>query len=113
KLGIVTPLKKLEQRDPSPYNYGYIDLETIISSDSDQTCIATGDFIQKWKKNNRNFFRYKSAMPIPFRFGVSSANYVLESSSYEDISIEIYYDRKHPENVRQLLDETKKTLAYC
>ena len=113
KLGIATPLKKLEQRDPSPYNYGYIDLETIISSDSDQTCIATGDFIQKWKKNNRNFFRYKSAMPIPFRFGVSSANYVLESSSYEDISIEIYYDRKHPENVRQLLDETKKTLAYC
>jgi len=113
KLGIVTPLKKLEQRDPSPYNYGYIDLETIISSDSDQTCIATGDFIQKWEKNNRNFFRYKSAMPIPFRFGVSSANYVLESSFYEDISIEIYYDRKHPENVRQLLDETKKTLAYC
>lgn len=113
KLGIATPLKKLEQQDRFPYNYGYIDLETTISSDSDQTCIATGEFVQKWKKNNRNFFRYKSAMPIPFRFGISSADYVLERSSYEDISIEIYYDRKHTENVRQLLDETKKALVYC
>ncbi|WP_312747074.1 M1 family aminopeptidase [Sphingobacterium multivorum] len=112
-LGKASALKKLEQPDVLPYDYGYVDLETIISSDSDQTCIATGEFIRKWQKGNRNFFHYKSTGPIPFRFGISSAVYMVEKSSYDNISIEVYYDSKHAENVKQLINDSKQTLAYC
>ncbi|WP_333574922.1 ABC transporter permease/M1 family aminopeptidase [Sphingobacterium sp.] len=113
KLGKASALKKLDQPDALPYDYGYVDLETIISSDLDQTCIATGEFIRKWRKGNRNFFHYKSIGPIPFRFGISSAVYAVEKSTYDDISVEVYYDSKHPENVKQLINDSKRTLAYC
>lgn len=38
---------------------------------------------------------------------------MVEKSSYDNISIEVYYDSKHAENVKQLINDSKQTLAYC
>ena len=112
-LVAATPLKKLEEKDNAAYDYGFINFDAVISTSENQTAIGTGELINSWKKNGRNYFHYASPVPIPFRFAVSSANYAVKKSSQNGIAIEVFYDSKHEENVDQLISDAKMTLDYC
>ncbi|WP_223607235.1 M1 family aminopeptidase [Chryseobacterium sp. OSA05B] len=106
----LSPLKKPEA--PQVFKKDFINLEMIVSTEGNQTAIGTGDLIKKWTKSGRNYFQYK-AESIPFRFAVSSADYQIKSVLYKGITIHIFYDRKHFENVDHLLENAKITLDYC
>ncbi|WP_166919907.1 ABC transporter permease/M1 family aminopeptidase [Flavobacterium poyangense] len=106
-----TPLKKLE--DKSKAESDFIDYETTVSTSKNQTAIGVGDLIAKWEKDNRNYFHYKSKGKIPFRFAFSSAAYQVQKVNYKGISIEVYYDKRHPRNVTKLIKDVKNTLDYC
>lgn len=106
-----SPLKKLEDKSKSAYDF--IDYETIVSTSKNQTVIGVGDLIAKWKKEDRNYFHYKSNGKIPFRFAFSSADYQIQKTSYKGISIEVYYDNRHSRNVAKLIKDVKNTLDYC
>ncbi|RZJ50548.1 MAG: aminopeptidase, partial [Flavobacterium sp.] len=106
-----TPLKKLA--DKSKTNYNFINYEAIVSTSKNQTAIGIGDLIGKWKKNDRNYFHYKSNGKIPFRFAFSSAEYQIRKTNYRGISIEVYYDKRHFRNVAKLIQDVKNTLDYC
>ena len=106
-------MKKLEEKDNAAYGYGFINFDAVISTAENQTAIGTGELINSWKKNGRNYFHYASPVPIPFRFAISSANYAVKKSSQKGIAIEAYYDAKHEENVEQLISDAKMTLDYC
>lgn len=108
-----TPLKKIEAKDSGAYDYGFINFDAVISTAGNQTAIGTGELVTSWKTNGRNYFHYASPVPIPFRFGLSSANYTVKKSSKNGIAIEVYYDAKHKENVEQLISDAKTTLDYC
>lgn len=110
KLGKQPELKKLAT--PEVFRKDFIDLDMTVSTEKDQTIIGTGDLIQHYRKDNRNYFRYKSA-GIPFRFAVSSAGYQVKSIVYKGITVHIFYNRKHSENVDHLLGNVKVTLDYC
>ncbi|WP_294960304.1 M1 family aminopeptidase [uncultured Flavobacterium sp.] len=105
------PLKKLE--DKSKITNDFIDYEAIVSTSKNQTAIGIGDLIGNWKKNDRNYFHYKSNEKIPFRFAFSSAKYQIQKTIYKGISIEVYYDKKHYRNVAKLIQDVKNTLDYC
>jgi len=111
KLPTQSPLKKLE--DKSKTEYDFINYEAIVSTSKNQTAIGVGDLIGKWKKDNRNYFHYKSNGKIPFRFAFSSAVYQIQKTIYKGISIEVYYDRRHSRNVSKLIKDVKNTLDYC
>ncbi len=110
KLGKQSELKKLEA--PEVFKKDFINLEMIISTEKDQTAVGTGDLIHHYVKNNRTYFRYK-AENIPFRFAVSSTKYQTKTTVYKGITINIFYQEKHSENVNHLIENAKLTLDYC
>jgi len=106
-----TPLKKLEEKSKSINDF--IDYDVVVSTSKNQTAIGIGDLIGSWKKDNRNYFHYKSNGKIPFRFAFSSAEYEIQKTNYKGISIEVYYDKRHSRNVAKLIQDLKNTLDYC
>ncbi|KQT35659.1 aminopeptidase [Chryseobacterium sp. Leaf405] len=110
KLGKQSELKKLET--PEVLKKDFINLDMTVSTEKNQTAIGTGDLIQHYGKNNRNYFHYRSN-GIPFRFAVSSARYKVKSMIYKGITINIFFNKKHSENVNHLLENAKITLDYC
>jgi ABC-2 type transport system permease protein len=106
-----SPLKKLEDKSEVPQNF--IDYETVVSTSENQTAIGVGDLMGKWKKDDRNYFHYKSNGKIPFRFAFSSAQYQVQKTVYKGIPIEVYYDARHSRNVPKLIKDVENTLDYC
>lgn len=110
KLGKLTEILKPEAPEVSKKDF--INLNMIVSTEKEQTAIGTGDLVKSWTSSDRNYFQYKSEN-IPFRFAVSSAEYQLKSIDYKGIIINIFYHKKHFENVNHLLENAKLTLDYC
>ncbi|KOY85646.1 hypothetical protein AD998_05315 [bacterium 336/3] len=113
KLPSTTPLMPLENPSQSPFDYEFINLETIISTSKNQTAIGVGEFVESWQKNDRNYFKYKTTSPTPFRFAVASASYQLKKTMYHGIAIEAYYHPSHYQNIDYLLKIATQTLDYC
>ncbi len=106
-----TPLRKLE--DKSKIINDFIDYDVVVSTSKNQTAIGIGDLVENWKKDNRNYYHYKSNGKIPFRFAFSSAEYQMQKTNYKGISIEVFYDKRHSRNVAKLIQDVKNTLDYC
>ncbi|SHH58072.1 ABC transporter permease/M1 family aminopeptidase [Flavobacterium johnsoniae] len=106
-----TPLKKLE--DKSKTTNDFVDYDAVVSTSKNQKAIGVGDLIGNWKKEDRNYFHYKSNGKIPFRFAFSSAEYEIQKTNYKGISIEVFYDKRHSRNVAKLIQDVKNTLDYC
>ncbi|HUH32956.1 MAG TPA: M1 family aminopeptidase, partial [Daejeonella sp.] len=107
------PLPSLESETDDPFDHQFIDLQAVISTDGDQQAIGQGVLEKQWRQGGRNYFRYTTDRPIPFRFAVSSARYKVLKDRFRNIAIEIYYHPDHPENVSHLLKQAKQTIAYC
>lgn len=110
KLGKKIELKKLEAPEVSEKDF--INLDMIVSTEKEQTAIGTGDLLENYSRGERNFFHYR-VKNIPFRFAVSSAKYLQKNVQYKGITINIFYDKKHFENVDHLIKNAKITLDYC
>jgi hypothetical protein len=110
-LGEPTPLRKLEA--PRSNFDDFIKLDMTVSTSAGQTVIGVGNLISQWNYRGRNYFRYQTDTPGPFRFGLSSAAYTVQKVNHHVISIEVYYDYRHFENVKHLITNAIKTLDYC
>ncbi|MEX1241579.1 MAG: M1 family aminopeptidase, partial [Cyclobacteriaceae bacterium] len=106
-------LKKIEDPAPDPYPHEYIHLDAIVSTEEEQTVIGSGDLVNRWSASSRNYFHYRTEKPIPFRFAFASARYKIETNSFNDIPIEVYYHQGHETNVMELINQIKTSLAYC
>lgn len=109
-LGKASELKALES--PEVFKNDFINLEMTISTEKSQTALGTGDLIKQWSENDRNYFTY-SAEKVPFRFALASAEYENMSIQYKNVAINVYYSKKHFENVEHLIKNAKTTLDYC
>ncbi len=110
-LGKATPRKSLEApREPEAE---WLNIDMQLSTSANQTAIGVGELVKQWTANNRNYFHYKTDVPVRFRFGVSSANYMSRKVLHRGIGIEVYYDPAHPENVEGLIANARNTLDYC
>ncbi|MFN1217713.1 M1 family aminopeptidase [Chryseobacterium kwangjuense] len=110
RLPKLAALKKPEA--PETIENDFINLNMTVSTEGSQTAIGTGDLIKKWTQPGRNYFQYQ-AERIPFRFAVSSADYEVKSVIYKGIPVNVFYHKKHFENVDHLLENAKITLDYC
>lgn len=97
---------------PKEPNNDFINLDMTIVTSDHQTAIGMGELIKQGKIGNRNFFQYH-VNQIPFRFGISSAEYAVKKERYKGKSFEVYYHPSHPENVEHLLKNAKLTMDYC
>lgn len=110
-MGKSTPLVTLEA--PRKPMAEWLSLDMQVSTSVNQIAIGIGELVKQWQANNRNYFHYKSYVPLRFRFGLSSAQYATQKTKHRGISIEVYYHPIHSENVARLIANAKNTLDYC
>ena len=90
----------------------YIPVETVISTVADQTAIAPGSLVESWEVGERNYFRYRFDHPSQHFMSFVSARYEIARRQWNDVAIEIYYDKKHAVNIEIMLDAVERSLAY-
>ncbi len=109
-LGKATAIKPFDA--PKVPNNDFIDLDMIVSTESNQIVIGVGELQKQWRQKNRTFFHYK-VEAIPFRFAISSAKYAVKKEVYKGKLFEVYYHPSHSENVSHLIKNAKITMDYC
>jgi ABC-2 type transport system permease protein len=118
-LGEQTLMRTLEQNCVADCQENYlrshadwIDTETVISTNPDQTAIAPGSLLRQWESNGRRYFDYKLDH-VALRFcSFLSARYVVDRQDWNGIKLEVYYDKDHPWNVPRMMKSLKKSLEY-
>ncbi|HKL02203.1 MAG TPA: M1 family aminopeptidase, partial [Cryomorphaceae bacterium] len=90
----------------------WVDVETIISTSSDQIAVAPGSLVKEWSESDRNYYQYKVDHPSQNFYSFMSARYNVARDKYKDIDVEIYHDPKHSVNVDMMIDAVKRSLAY-
>jgi ABC-2 type transport system permease protein len=93
-------------------NSDWVEVETIISTADDQIAIAPGSLLKEWKEGNRRFFHYKLDHASLNFYSFTSARFEVARDKWNGIDVEVYYDKKHPYNVKNMLNSVKKSLAY-
>ena len=112
------PKLKSNCKDDCTKNYltqglsDFINVETIISTSKDQIAIAPGSLIDNWEENNRNYFKYKVDHPSQNFYSFISADYKVERKKWNDVDIEIYYDKKHSINIDKMVNAVERSLDY-
>ncbi len=87
-------------------------METTISTSANQTAIAPGSLLKKWKVGDRNYFHYQlDKASLPFS-SFLSAEYEVAREKWNGIDLEVYYNKKHAYNVKTMLTAMRTSLEY-
>lgn len=93
-----------------------ITFNCVVSTDSSQTVIMPGVLEKKWKEDGRNFFRFSSGQPVPFRFKLLSARYAsktkLVNLEGRSVSLEVLYHPEHSYNTDAWLSSAAEALKF-
>ena len=93
-------------------NSDWVNVRTTFSTDPDQIAIAPGSLVKQWKENGRAFFQYQLDH-FSFNFySFLSARFEVKKRMHNGISMEVYYDAKHPYNVEKMLTSMEKSIDY-
>jgi ABC-2 type transport system permease protein len=90
----------------------WVNVETVISTSSDQVAIAPGSLVKEWEKDGRKYFNYKVDRPSQNFFSFMSARYEVARKKWNGIDIEVYYDKQHSYNVEKMLTAVENSLKY-
>jgi ABC-2 type transport system permease protein len=93
-------------------NSDWVNVETTISTSTDQIAIAPGSLQRDWTENGRHYFQYTLDHYSLNFYSFISARYEVARSEWNGINIEVYYLREHPWNVPKMLNSVKKSFAY-
>lgn len=94
------------------YNADWITFEAILSTNEGQIAVAPGYLEKEWKENGRHFFIYKMDSPMMHFYSMLSADYQIKKDRWNDISLEIYYQKGHEYNLDRMMKGMKKSLEY-
>ncbi len=87
--------------------------ETVISTEANQTAVSSGNLINQWTADNRNYFHYKTTLAILPAIGYFSADFAIKKDEHNGVSIEQYYHPSHSYNIDRITESTELTLDYC
>lgn len=90
----------------------WIDFKSTVCTSADQIAMAPGYLKREWTEAGRRCFRYEMDAPILAFWSYLSADWAVKKDRWNDVEIEVYYDRKHPYNVDRMISATKKSLDY-
>lgn len=113
KLGLDTADQLLPLASPREKDAGFVRFKAVVSVDDNQTAISIGELTGQWKKGSRNYYRYKTPAPVPFRFAVASARYAVKKQKQGNTVIEVYYDPAQARNIAHLMQAARESIAYC
>jgi ABC-2 type transport system permease protein len=90
----------------------WIRFEATVSTDEGQIAIAPGYLQKEWKKDGRHYFQYKMDSPILNFYSFLSADYEVKKDKWNNVAIEIYYQKGHEYNLDRMIKGIKKSLDY-
>jgi len=90
----------------------WVNIETYISTSDGQMAVAPGELLKTWQEDGRNHYQYKISQPSQLFCSFVSADYEVATREWRGISLEVYYDRKHDDNVEMMLDAIQASLEY-
>lgn len=90
----------------------WIDFECVVSTSNDQIAIAPGYLQKEWEQDGRRYFHYKMDCKILNFYAFLSARYEVKRDKFNDIAIEIYYNKGHEYNLDRMINGVKKSLTY-
>jgi len=90
----------------------WVEVNTVISTTSDQIAVAPGSLIKKWESNGRNYFNYHLDHKSFNFYSFISARYEVAREKWNDVDLEVYYDKEHEYNVPDMLNSLRKSLEY-
>ena len=97
-----------------------IRFEIVIGTDENQTAIAPGNLLKKWKENNRNYFHYKMDIEMIDFYSIVSAQYEVKKNTWlatsdataKPVDLEIYYHKEHDYNLDRMMESMKTSFDY-
>jgi ABC-2 type transport system permease protein len=90
----------------------WIEFETTISTSPDQIAIAPGYLQDEWEENGRRYFHYKMDSTMVNFYSFISAEFEVAKDSWNDVPLEIYYNKGHDYNLDHMMNGMKKSLDY-
>ncbi len=90
----------------------WISFEATVSTAGDQIAIAPGYLQKEWQKDGRNYFHYKMDQKMLNFYAFNSARYQVKREKWNNINLEIYYQKGHEYNLNRMMEALKKSLAY-
>ncbi|MFM8489785.1 MAG: hypothetical protein ACKOCH_25900, partial [Bacteroidota bacterium] len=93
-------------------NSDWVRVRSIFGTSGDQIAIAPGSLRRQWSENGRNYFEYALDHPSVNFYSFMSARYEVRKKMHNGISLEVYYDARHPYNVDKMLMSMEKSIDY-
>ncbi|MEZ0542924.1 M1 family aminopeptidase [Fibrella arboris] len=95
----------------------WVNVRTTISTAPDQMAVAPGSLRKEWTGNDaqgrpRKYFTYALDHESLNFYSFISARFEVNRSKWNGIDVEVYYDKKHPYNVKNMSESIKGALAY-
>jgi hypothetical protein len=90
----------------------WIDFDATVSTSADQFAVAPGTLEREWTRAGRHYFHYRMERPILNFFSFQSARYEVRHDRWEDVSIDIYYQKGHEFNLDRMVRAVKASLAW-
>ena len=90
----------------------WIDFEATVSTSEDQIAIAPGYLQKEWVENGRRYFHYKMDSKILNFYAFNSGRYEVVKDSWNDVNLEIYYQKGHEYNLERMFKGIKASLDY-
>ena len=93
-------------------NSDWVNVRTTIGTSADQIAIAPGSLIKEWTEDGKRWFRYELDHKALNRYSFMSARYEVAREKWNDVDLEVYYQKEHAVNVPRMLNSMRKSLAY-
>lgn len=94
------------------YNSDWITFEATLSTDNDQIAVAPGYLEKEWQNKGRRYFSYKMDSSMMHFYSMLSGNYQVKKDKWNEVNIEIYYQKGHEYNLDRMVNAIKKSLDY-
>ena len=119
KLPVRFRMPKLNENDLATRGNNYIshdadwvEVNTTISTASDQIAIAPGTLVKSWEADGKRYFNYKLDQKSLDFYSFISARYEVARKKWNGIDLEVYYIKPHEYNVPNMLKSLEKSLEY-
>ena len=100
------------QRNVFTHDADFITFEATVSTEADQVAVAPGYLLKEWTDNGRKYYHYKMDNKILNFYSFLSARYTVKKEVFNNINLEIYYQKGHEYNLDRMFNGMKKALQY-
>ena len=117
KHGLPAELVSVKLEDPKGPDKNFVGVDRVntdvtVTTDADQTLIATGEQVSESVANGRRSARFVSPIPTLNFITIQSARYAVKSADADGVKTSVYFEPKHPMNIDRMLSVMKDALDY-